>query len=71
MIDPGDIIGGLEARQLAGGVSRATLLRWRADHGFPEPIRTLEGGIELWDRRQVKAWLKESKDWRRKRRRRS
>lgn len=70
MIDPADIVGTLEVRQMAGGVSRQTLLRWRSDQGFPQPIVVLQGDVPLWDRREVKAWLAETKDWRRKRRRR-
>lgn len=55
MIAARDILGNAEVRRLCGGVTRATLLRWRAVGGFPDPIRRLECG-ELWDRRQVREW---------------
>ena len=52
-----------QARDLAGGVTRHTLLAWRArnTNPFPTPVITLPGGgaktIELWSRTQVAAWL--------------
>lgn len=62
------IIDNAGTRELCGGVSRHTLIRWRADHDFPEPILTLTT-TELWDRREVEAWLKKTAGWRRRRRR--
>lgn len=53
---PRDILGNAEVRKLAGGITRHTLLRWRELHAFPEPFKRLECG-ELWDRREVRAWL--------------
>lgn len=68
-VHPDDIIGALDIRNMASGrrqtpISRHTLAAWRAD-SFPKPIRVLEGAgpggadVELFDRRQVLAWLKE------------
>lgn len=38
------------------GISRATLVRYRARRGFPEPHRL--GGVTLrWDPREVDDWL--------------
>lgn len=51
-----DIIDNADVRKLAGGVTRKTLLAWRAKD-FPPPIRTTGGGVDLWDRQQVKRWL--------------
>lgn len=50
------IVGVGEIRRLAGGVSRTTLKRWRDDHEFPEPVKSIDAG-ELWDRREVTDWL--------------
>lgn len=62
-INPRDIIANSQVRKLCGGIARGTLIRWRATEGFPEPIRKVPGPgssqVELWDRRQVKAWMKE------------
>lgn len=64
-VPPRDILGNLETRRLAGRalggrkpVTRATLIRWRETGGFPDPIRKVAAG-ELWDRREVVAWLRE------------
>lgn len=68
---PRDIIGNKEVRRMCGprggpAITRHTLIRWRADLGFPEPIRALSGRghtkTELWDARQVRAWLRERRD---------
>lgn len=41
-------------------VTRHTLLRWRELHGFPQPLDTPHvSTCELWDRRAVRAWIKE------------
>jgi hypothetical protein len=53
-----DIIGPGEIRELAGGVTRKTLMTWRARPDFPKPFKSLEIG-DLFDRRAVQAWLKE------------
>lgn len=48
-----------QCRELAGGVARDTLLRWRrAD--FPEPklrIKARAGVVELFSRTEVEDWL--------------
>lgn len=63
-----DIIGNTQVRRMIGThlrhrkpVTRATLIRYRAE-GFPAPVRTIPGGpggagVELWDAREVRAWL--------------
>ena len=51
-----DIIGPGEIRTMAGGVTRATLMKWRTRDDFPKPIRELGIG-PLWDRRAVQTWL--------------
>jgi hypothetical protein len=64
LIDPADIIGPGEIRQLAGGVTRATMKHWREGRNtrgagtFPAPFKTVSG-VELYDRRAVLAWLEE------------
>lgn len=58
-VPPGQIVGVYEVRRLCGGISRPTLIRWRTQPGFPEPIRKLKGNVELWDARDVRAWLKQ------------
>lgn len=43
-------------------VTRRTILLWRATKGFPDPVTVLKSGkaeIELWDIREVRAWLRE------------
>lgn len=62
---PRDLMLASDVRRLAGIRSRNTLLNWRARHGFPEPIRSFRVGqgrrvqrVEVWDRREVRAWLK-------------
>lgn len=59
-VHPDNIISASQVRDLAGVRSRHTLLRWRENRGFPAPIRTVPGPggpFELWDSRQVEAWL--------------
>lgn len=53
------IVGVAETLRLCGGITRATLLRWRKRPGFPKPIRRLKSG-ELWDASEVRAWLAEN-----------
>lgn len=71
-VHPEDLIGALQIRTIASGrrrtpISRNTLLAWRREGGFPEPIAVLEGAgpggsaVELWDRRAVKDWLRSRK----------
>jgi hypothetical protein len=61
------IIDAAKARDMCSGrkrkpISRATFARWRKKRGFPEPIR--EFGIgELWDRREVRDWLRANGIW--------
>lgn len=61
-IHPRDIISNSQVRKLCGGVVRGTLIRWRRLEAFPAPVRTVPGpgssSVELWDRREVKAWCK-------------
>jgi hypothetical protein len=54
---PEHLAGGKEIRELAGGIQRATLIAWRRDRGFPEPVARLEIG-EVWDLRAVKDWMR-------------
>ncbi len=61
-----DILGPAEVRELAGGITRGTFARWRSEFGFPEPVRVIEAA-ELWDRREVVAWLERAKFRRRRR----
>lgn len=60
-IAPRDIIGNAKVREMCGGISRHTLIAWRARYtDFPKPIRRIRSGggwTELWDRRAVRAWL--------------
>lgn len=47
-----------EVRKLCGGITRHTLIDWRATQDFPKPFRTLRlSKIELWDAREVRRWL--------------
>lgn len=55
---PKQIVGNSEVRRMCGGITRHTLIRWRDLEQFPTPIRTLDAG-ELWDAREVQAWLKQ------------
>lgn len=46
-----------------GAITRKTLLDWIRDASFPPPFKEIPGPgaggrIGLWDRREVKAWLK-------------
>jgi hypothetical protein len=41
-------------------ISRDTLAAWRKTRGFPEPFKRIACG-ELWDRREVRAWLDKQK----------
>lgn len=53
-----DIIDATDIRKMAGGVTRKTMMAWRAKD-FPQPIRTTGRGIELWDRSEVRSWLRD------------
>ena len=49
-----------QVRKLCGGITRATLIRWRAN-GFPEPVMILPAHsqkLELWSRTAVEAWMR-------------
>lgn len=51
-----------QVRELAGGITRHTLLRWRRrdTDPFPPPWLTLKlpgGPLELWSRTMVEDWL--------------
>jgi hypothetical protein len=69
LVRAGDILLTSDVRKLCGTAakpaSRATLIRWRAKYGFPEPVRSIKVGrgkgsqlVELWARPDVRAWLK-------------
>lgn len=62
MIAARDILSAADVRRLSGGISRHTLINWRATKGFPAPMRAIKQrrgrDLELWDRRDVKAWLR-------------
>ena len=65
-IHPRDIVGNAAVRKIAGyylghdwrPVTRPTLLKWRAERGFPEPMPCSRAGVELWDAREVREWCK-------------
>jgi hypothetical protein len=60
-----DLMGVYAVRRMLGRalredrkpITRHTLLSWREKYGFPEPLNAPGAGVELWDRRIVKAWL--------------
>lgn len=69
-IPPDEVIDSVTVRWLArraavqprrsrrsASVSRNTLIRWRESRGFPAPFKQTEGGVELWDAREVRAWI--------------
>ena len=69
MVRAGDLIHSIKARELAGKpgppVSRQTLIRWREQRGFPEPVAELKVGrgrkaqtVDVYSRKDVMAWLK-------------
>jgi hypothetical protein len=56
-----ELMTGAAVRELAGGVARDTLLRWRA-RDFPAPVlrfKAARGELELWSRTAIEAWLRE------------
>ena len=70
---PRDIVGNAAVRKIAGyylghewrPVTRPTLLKWREQRGFPDPLPCERAGvgpggqpIELWDAREVREWCK-------------
>jgi predicted DNA-binding transcriptional regulator AlpA len=57
---PEHIVSGTELRRLLGNITRATLIAWRRDRGFPEPVKQLEREA-VWDIREVRAWTLRSK----------
>lgn len=65
-LHPDDLLGNEAARQLCAHylgqdtpVTRATLAKWRRSSGFPAPLPCARAGVELWDARQVRAWVQE------------
>jgi predicted DNA-binding transcriptional regulator AlpA len=54
---PEHIVSGTELRRLLGNITRATLIAWRRDRGFPEPVKQLEREA-VWDIREVRAWMR-------------
>lgn len=44
-------------RNVAGGITRTTLLDWRERRGFPAPLKTPRCQTSIWDIREVLAWL--------------
>ena len=68
-VKPSDLLLIGDVRRLCGVApsSRHTIRRWRETKGFPEPIKAIRTGrgkrakvVEIWDRRDVKAWLAEN-----------
>lgn len=59
-VPPSELISTHGVRELCGGISRPTLLAWRETLGFPPPIAHLPP-IEIWDRRDVKAWIRQNR----------
>ena len=60
-VPPREMIGNLEVRKLAGGITRHTLIAWRRDHEFPAPVARIPAAgspCEVWDAREVRAWLR-------------
>jgi hypothetical protein len=64
-VHPRDLLLTHDVRRLAGNITRGTLLYWRRHKGFPEPIRAIRVGskhrsqtVDIYDRRDVRAWLK-------------
>jgi predicted DNA-binding transcriptional regulator AlpA len=58
-IPPRSIVGNAEVREMCGGITRHTLIRWREREDFPKPVRRLPlSDVELWDARQVRAWYR-------------
>lgn len=61
-----DLVGNAGVRRLVGkhlnpsgkAITRHRLLRLRANREFPPPIKTLDK-FEVWDRADVKDWLKD------------
>jgi hypothetical protein len=53
-----------QVRRLCGDIPRSTLIRWRQDRDFPEPVLTFNASgassrqVELWSRTEVEDWLK-------------
>lgn len=67
-IPPRYIIDATTARRLCRTLSqrrqplsRNTLGRWRKNRRFPDPFLTTESGVELWDERAVREWVKEQR----------
>jgi predicted DNA-binding transcriptional regulator AlpA len=63
---PDDLLGNENVRALCAHhlgqetpVTRPTLLKWRRERGFPEPLPCGRAGVELWDARLVRAWIQE------------
>jgi predicted DNA-binding transcriptional regulator AlpA len=60
MVPVAEVVDTPKVRELCGGVSRPTLLKWRKRRGFPEPLEA-PASVSLWDAREVRAWLEEQK----------
>lgn len=66
-IDTKHLVDTPEVRRICGRaihsnrkpVTRSTLLKWRARHGFPQPLPAPKVSGELWDVREVRKWLRE------------
>lgn len=56
VVEVAHLIGNAEVRLACGGISRSTLLDWRARRGFPAPVSMV--GYGCWDRRQVEDWAR-------------
>lgn len=51
------IVDGFDVRNLAGGITRATMIAWRKHPKFPGPVQTTGSGVELYDRRAILKWI--------------
>lgn len=56
-----EIVGNAAVRRMCSTtktpITRHTLIRWRETEEFPQPIRVTDG-VELWDAREVRDWLR-------------
>lgn len=66
-IPPKHLVDTAEVRKIAGRslsanrkpVTRHTLLTWRERHGFPAPLDAPKVSGDLWDVREVRAWVRD------------
>jgi hypothetical protein len=55
-----ELIRNESVRKMVGNISRHTLIAWRREKNLPAPVEV--DGLELWDRRAVKAWCTENRE---------